>query len=293
MKKQIYIISLMLFTATIIIAQEKEFPELTGSYLGQEKPGLTPVIFAPGIVSTDLHEFSIAISPKGDEIFFTRMFENNHQSIMVTKLEDGKWTKPEPMPFSEEYPCFEPGFTPDGNKLYFNYWKPFDESKPPSCDIWYIEREGIDWSDPKHLDSPFNPGKAMYVSVSNSGTIYTTELANGFSEVYISRSKFNNGRYNDFERIGPPVSTGKNDMYPYIAPDESFMLFSSGRLGKDIYNLFYTVPDDEGGWQEPKLIDTGLDINVQPFLTFDQKYLFFTSKGDLYWVDAKIIEELK
>ena len=283
----------MLFTATIIIAQEGEFPELTGSYLGQEKPGLTPVIFAPGIVSTDLHEFSIAISPKGDEIFFTRMFENNHQSIMVTKLEDGKWTKPEPMPFAEEYPCFEPGFTPDGNKLYFNYWKPFDESKPPSCDIWYIEREGIDWSDPKNLDSPFNPGKAMYISVANSGTIYTTELANGFSEVYISRSKFNNGQNNDFERIGPPVSTGKNDMYPYIAPDESFMLFSSGRLGKDIYNLFYTVPDDECGWQEPKLIDTGLDINVQPFLTFDQKYLFFTSKGDLYWVDAKIIEELK
>jgi len=28
-------------------------------------------------------------------------------------------------------------------------------------------------------------------------------------------------------------------------------------------------------------------------MTFDQKYFFFTSKGDIYWVDAKIIEELK
>lgn len=293
MKKRIYLVFVILVFVASIAAQEKDFPELTGPYLGQKPPGMTPVIFSPGIVSTDAHEFSIAVSPEGDEIFFTRMFGEGHQKIMVTRLENGRWTKPEPMPFAEDYPCFEPGFSPDGQKLFFNYWKPIDENHPASCDIWYIERNGTGWSEPEHLGAPFNPGKSMYISVTESGTVYTTELANGFSEVYIARSKFADGRYGDFERIGPPVSIGKNDMYPCVAPDERFLIFSSERSGTDTYHLFVTVPDGKGSWEKPRLIETGLDVSVQPFLTFDQKYLFFTSKGDIYWVDAKIIEELK
>ena len=38
MKKQILIILVMLVTATSIIAQQKDFPTLTGPYLGQEPP---------------------------------------------------------------------------------------------------------------------------------------------------------------------------------------------------------------------------------------------------------------
>ena len=121
----------------------------------------------------------------------------------------------------------------------------------------------------------------------------TTELVNDFSEVCISRSKILNGQYTDFEKINPPVSIGKNDMYPYIAPDERLLIFSSDRSGKDTFHLFMTVPDGMGGWKQPVQIETGPDINVQPFLTFDKKYLFFTSKGDIYWMSAKIIKDFK
>jgi len=291
MKKLTFMYILFLLVPIITNAQQNDFPNLTGPYLGQKPPGITPEMFAPGIISTDKNEFSITISPIGDEIFFTRIFEKNHQKIMVTRLEDGQWTHPEPLPFSEEYPCFEPGFSPDGKKLFFNYWKPFDKNEPVSCDIWYIEKTDKGWSDPKHLDSPFNPGKAMYISVTTSGTIYTTDLTNGFSDMIISRSKLINGQYADYEKIGPPVSIGKSDMYPYIAPDESFLIFSTKRLNenKDVH-LFSTTPDEKGNWNEPELIDTGFNINNMPFLTFDKKYLFFTSSGNIYWISAKIIK---
>jgi len=58
-------IRIMLFTVVIIVlgislAQQKsdEFPSLKGPYLGQKPPGMTPEIFAPGIVSIEIMNHS-------------------------------------------------------------------------------------------------------------------------------------------------------------------------------------------------------------------------------------------
>ncbi|MCU0472303.1 MAG: hypothetical protein MUC93_02905 [Bacteroidales bacterium] len=72
-----------------------EKTRLTGSYLGQNPPGLTPEVFAPEIISTDAHEFSCCFSPDGNEIYFTRMNPEERQNyIMFTRLTDGSWTEP-------------------------------------------------------------------------------------------------------------------------------------------------------------------------------------------------------
>lgn len=71
MKKITIIGILAVFAVLSISAQQREFPTLAGPYLGQTPPGMKPEIFAPGIVSTDKHEFSITVSPEGDEIFFS------------------------------------------------------------------------------------------------------------------------------------------------------------------------------------------------------------------------------
>ena len=57
-------------------AQEKseKFPVLKGPYLGQKPPGLTPEVFAPGIISKagfHLHS-SLAFSPDGRKVYFTK-----------------------------------------------------------------------------------------------------------------------------------------------------------------------------------------------------------------------------
>ena len=72
MKKLIYIIVVMLVIATSIPAQKKDFPKLTGPYLGQKPPGPTPELFAPGIISTEKNEHSPAIFSKdGNELFWS------------------------------------------------------------------------------------------------------------------------------------------------------------------------------------------------------------------------------
>ncbi len=72
MKKRIYIIFILLVKVASIIAQQKDFPKLTGPYLGQKPPGITPELFAPGISSKVQPEwvFCTEFSPEGKYFFY-------------------------------------------------------------------------------------------------------------------------------------------------------------------------------------------------------------------------------
>ncbi|MFC1573066.1 TolB family protein [Candidatus Eisenbacteria bacterium] len=86
-------------------------------------------------------------------------------------------------------------------------------------------------------------------------------------------------------------------MYPFIAPDESYLVFNSRRPDAIIKSvLCVSFRNAQGGWGEPQLIDLGVEAGT-PFVTRDGKFLFFTSgergKSDIYWVSAEVIEELR
>jgi hypothetical protein len=102
MKKLICIISIILVATTSISAQQKESPKLIGPYLGQKPPGLTPEIFAPGIVSTGFGESGPAISPCGDEMFYL-IVEIPFTTLVSVKIKNGIWTEPVVAPFSGNY----------------------------------------------------------------------------------------------------------------------------------------------------------------------------------------------
>ena len=93
-------------------ALQNDLPVLKGPYFGQTPPGMTPEIFAPGIISTeDKYELNSVFSPKGDEFFYeisTTTPEEKKQGkyfyvILVSKQVNGVWTKPELTPFSGKY----------------------------------------------------------------------------------------------------------------------------------------------------------------------------------------------
>ena len=92
-----------------------EWPVLKGPYLGQKPPGMTPEIFAPGIISTERKEFAITISLDGRAYFFTRKLNVN--TIVMSNEVNGKWSEPASANFSGKYFDFEPLFTPDNNRI--------------------------------------------------------------------------------------------------------------------------------------------------------------------------------
>jgi hypothetical protein len=114
-------VAVILFFVSASFSQEThktgEYLELYGPYLGQNPPELTSEIYAPEVVSTEHHEFGIAFSPDGKEIFFTRMIPDERiQRIMHTAEGDNGWKKPEIAIFSGQHADMEPCFLPNGQK---------------------------------------------------------------------------------------------------------------------------------------------------------------------------------
>ena len=297
---------LLLLTVAILLqvsisycqTSQTDFPLLKGPYLGQKPPGTTPEMFALGAVSTPAHEFSCSFTPDGEEFYFTRKDPKlNENVIMVTKLRDGTWTEPRVVPFVENQLSFEPLVTPDGSRLYFSSGMPVPGQTGPPMNILYVEREGDGWGPAKNPGPPFNPAKAMYVSMTTDGTVYTTDISEGPGKECIAVSRKVEGKYQQLERLGPPINAGTQNMYPFIAPDESYLILTSRRPSEEISSVLcisFKKPDQS--WSEPRAIDVGMKAAL-PFVTHDGRFLFFTGgeqgKSDIYWVSSKIIEELR
>ena len=117
MKNQILILLLIVAMGCNVEQTEKEeakFPELTGKYIGQEEPGLTPEIFAPNIVSTGMSEINACFSPDYTEFLFSVIMPGRNFVIMSMKYSEEHWSAPEVASFSGKYSEADPFITADG-----------------------------------------------------------------------------------------------------------------------------------------------------------------------------------
>lgn len=298
MKRTALFFYLFVFVAENLLSQQSNFPKLMGPYLGQKFPGMTPEIFAPGIVSTESHEFSCCFSTDGNEFYFTRRHpELNYPVIMVSKVVKGVWTEPEIAPFVDKQFSFEPSITPDNKRLYFQSGKPMPGQPGPPMNVLYVEREGGGWGEAKDPGPPFNPAKTMYISFTAEGTIYTTDISGGMGSECLAMIKKVDGKYLSVEKLGPPLNKEPQSMYPWVPTDGSYIIFSVRRPAQTPSSfLLISFKNEDGTWSEPREINLGMDSG-QAHVSNDGKYLFFSGgergKGDIYWVDAKIIEQLR
>ena len=115
-------------------------------------------------------------------------------------------------------------------------------------------------------------------------------------------SEFKNGSYSEPVLMDDKINKGNINQNPYISPDESFLIFSSwldGNLGGG--DLYISFKDKNGKWTEPFNMGDKINTGSQErsaSISPDGKYLFFTRHNkdtfqDLYWIDGKIIEELR
>jgi hypothetical protein len=319
MKKPI-LVGCLLAAFLAMASQEMEFPECRGPYLGQKPPGMAPEIFAPGIISTGMSESAIAVTPDGNEIFYT-VHAGNSETIVTTRLENGRWTAPEVAFFSGKYLDGFPAMHPDGSKLYFHSYRPLDESTQIAdvVNIWFIEKKANQWSEPKPVGPPINGnGFVCCPSVTKTGTLYySKKTKDGGERIY--RSRFVNGKYMEPEELPRQVNREKEQYHAVISPDESYLILPRG-------NYWVSFRDEQDQWSD--LIPVGDAVNKMksggcPSLSSDGKYFFFAAypqvkwnkcfgkrhdykdlqeitlrhpapeRTDIFWVDAKIIEDLK
>ena len=294
MKRFIAYLSLM-FSILLVFSnctKQDDFTVLKDSYLGQEPPGMKPEIFAPGIISSsDFHEYCLTFSPDGKEIYFNR----SGYGVFVCRWRDNGWSAPEKPEFAKYYQVGQVHITPDGKRMLMNRYRDLGEGEQGG--IWELHLIKDVWRDPKFLIS-----FGMRATSTSDGTIYTTDVSGykveGQDGGIIACYTLSGNHYQRGPDPGGGVNTESLDGHPFIDPNERYIIFDSDRAGGvgkgDLYVCFKNT---DGSWGDAinmrELNSTEEDwcATVSP----DGKYLFYTSNMDLniYWVDAKIIEELR
>src|SRR5438105_9989685 len=155
------------------------------SYFNQEPPADACRLFAPGVISNEFGNRDMAISPDGNEIFYTIQYSRGLISvIMNTKKVNGKWSSPEVASFSGMYNDLEPAFSYDGTKLFFVSNRTLNgEGKTKDYDIWFVTKTNGEWTNPQNIGAPVNSEKdEFYPSVTKHGDIYFTRTVEGREE---------------------------------------------------------------------------------------------------------------
>ena len=281
-------------------AQNKDFPVLKGPYLGQKPPEGQPVIFAPGIVTllSEMNHNPPVFSPDGTEIYWSELSGDPYYSkIKYSRLQNDRWTIPVFVPFSYQIDG-APILSSDGKKLYFVSWRPLRGENPQNVSkLWIVEKNGLSWSEPKLLSPVVNTEEVDWqFSIAENSNLYFD------SHKGLLMSMFHNGEYKKPEKLSDILHPSYDGITPYVAPDESYIIFANSELPKgmgeaDLYIGFRTA---DGSWSRP--IHMGHKINSQdqdlcPIITPDEKYLFFISRRSgeyhVYWVSARFVEELR
>ncbi len=258
-------------------------PVLEGPYIGQKPPGLIPKLFAPDIIQTEHREAEAAISPDLKEFYFRRRggeYKNN--TLVVIKYKDDQWVESVVPPRAGE-----PFISPDGKNLYLG-------NK-------YRERTNTGWSEVKSLGPMFDRKDwgIMRITASAKGTFVFDDYK---SNDVIRISTIKDDKHEEPKLFGKEINTGKWTAHPFIAPDESYLIWDSEREGgygdPDLYISFRQKDDSWGA-----AINLGDKINTKFAEAYgsvspDGKYFFFHrgyggDTGDIFWVDAQFIETLR
>ena len=297
-------------------APDGNAPRVTyiGNYFGQTPPGATPEVFARGIVSTDNLEHSApAFSPDGTEVFWSmwrRPDQGEPQVIMTARCDGGSWSVPAVASFSGRRVDAGPVFSADGKRLYFSS---ADPAPPPPggtrvYDIAFVEKQGEGWSEPKCLNLVARYPELRFVyspTIARDGTLYFTAFAPGpLNDFGLYRAEFRNGEYGKPELLPRNINLPPYlNWTPFIAPDESYLLFSSNRGSQpgDVGDLYLSPRQADGSWGDPASLGAPVNTEWQerfPALSPDGKYLFFTRSTehhshDIFWVDASTVPALR
>jgi Tol biopolymer transport system component len=255
----------------------------------------TPTIFAPGQISSPAHDLSPAFTPDGRTVYFTQA-----STIVVSHLQANgtDWSTPEVAPFSGVWSDFEPAMSPDGAYLVFVSNRPahaaasngaaarpldafYQGKQQPGGggNFWRVTRQGAGWSDAVRLPDIVNRTTATFSpAIARDGSLYFMEPDAKTSEFRLYRAAFREGAYQTPEPLS--FSDGKwRDVDPAIAPDESFIVFSSNRPPAKDLDLFIAHRRD-GTWGEP--VHMGMTVNgagsdIEARLSPDARTLYFSS----------------
>jgi hypothetical protein len=243
----------------------------TPSVLATTSAGAAATIpsISPEVPWDTVNDASPAFVPDRSAAFFTRG-RGEARRILYADRHGDTWSMARPAPFSGPWMDMEPAMAPDGSYLVFASNRPaasgsgaldgYYDDKPQARrggNLWRVNRRSNGWSAPMRLPETINSGTSVYApAVAADGSVYFMKADPVTSHFRLYVSHASDGRLQTAKPL--PFSDGVTDDYdPAVAPDQSFIVFTSDRppsssTASDIFIAFATP----GGWSKP--IDVGV-----------------------------------
>jgi outer membrane protein OmpA-like peptidoglycan-associated protein len=203
-------------------------------------------------VNSKYHDGPACFSTDGKEMFFTRnnaLFrfiskkgDDNTNNLRIYRAQNinGSLSQPEELPFNNDnYSCGHPSISYDGSILYFTSDMPGGYG---GSDIYFSERNGETWTEPKNLGPEINTeGNEMFPFIHELGNLYFASDGHfGMGGLDLFIAKLENGKYT-IENMGYPLNSKDDDFSLIINKEQKEGYFASNREGgkgdDDIYEF--------------------------------------------------------
>ncbi len=244
-----------------------------------------PQILDFGNISTaDHHESINFISEDSQTIFFSRSDKEFKTSTLYSSAyNDGKWGKPEVLPFSGVHYDASLHFSQDKNTAFFTSNRdPNQEGLSREWNIWMATMHGDSWSEPQVLPPPLNSDSLeCCLTLNSQGQAFFSSTRAGSWDIY--QANYNAGTFTNIAILQEPINSDRGEWPGYISEDGTTLLFSSTRKpgigGDDLYITRF----ENGKWSEPRLFPEPINSSSyddNPRLIMNGKILVFSSWRD-------------
>ena len=250
---------------------QNEFPILKGPYMGQKPPGMVAEPFAPSIISTKGWEVEGVFAPGMKEFYFTldrseytsSTDKKFRPTVIGYRQENNIWSK-----YLEFPRRGETSFSPDGKRMHMAKG--------------YKDRIGDGWSERKSLGPMFDRKDwgIMRLTASAQGTYVFDNYISSKMRI----SMFKNGKRQAPKYLNKDINSGKWTAHPFIAPDESYLIWDSEREGGyGETDLYISYRQKDGSWGPAISMGDMINSDKDDFyasVTPDGKYILFNRTMD-------------
>ncbi|MDP5274995.1 TolB family protein [Chengkuizengella axinellae] len=276
---------------TDVDANTTSTDESKSSYENEKEDMISPKSFERGVISSGSNEWAFTFNPDATKMYIQRGAAGR-STLYESIFSDGIWSSAElftfPNPDEIDFERYvDPFISPDGQKFFFVS----EGETMGATDLWVSEMIDGKWGIPYTIEIVNSPRAEWLPSVSTNGNLYFGSNRRGSQGIDIYVSKFENGEYKEPELMGAEINTPNYEESPFIAPDESYLIFTRNASEAGFYISYNT----NGSWSEAEQIkfkegnqglESGSRYRFSPYITPDKQYFYYSNGGDIKYIEV-------